>query len=164
MPGSAAAGSLQNPQCRQTSQEAKGQRQAPPSPYSIWARSIAPPAGNPRQGQRRQDTVRTVHIRLPRLVQSRKGNSGILPMPAGTEISVRMPGTSRPHSTTALPWRLNQRLVRCSSATEMPTQRPWRCSQPSMRSSFTRRPMPYHGIAPSTVPSRPAKATGTKCR
>ena len=44
-----------------------------------------------------------VQIRLPAVVQIRKGVIGISSIPAGTEISVRMPGTKRPQNTSAVP-------------------------------------------------------------
>ena len=46
---------------------------------------------------------RAVQIKLPAVVQSKKGVMGIISMPAGTEIKVRIPGTSRPQNTNAVP-------------------------------------------------------------
>ena len=41
-------------------------------------------------------------------------------MPAGTDTRVRTPGISRPHNTTAEPWRLNQRRLLASQPASDP--------------------------------------------
>ena len=43
------------------------------------------------------------------VVEIRTGTIGIISMPAGTEIKVRMPGTRLPQTTKAVPTLLNQR-------------------------------------------------------
>ena len=82
-------------------------------------------------------------------------------MPAGTDTKVRTPGITRPQNTTATPWRRNQRRLAARAAGLKPNQVPWRAAKRSSRRSLIKRPRPYQHQAPSTLPSTPARITGT---
>jgi hypothetical protein len=64
----------------------------------------------------------------------------MLATPAGTEISVRIAGTSRQKNTAARPWRWNQAFALSTSAGCMVIQRPCRAAQRFTLSSPSERP------------------------
>ena len=80
--------------------------QPPPATHSPpWrrGRSTVQRCCSPLPSTMPATVSRPVQIKLPAVVQSRNGAIGIISMPAGTEIKVRIPGTRRPQNTRAVP-------------------------------------------------------------
>ena len=63
-------------------------------------------------------------ILVPLILPPFVGASGMRAMPAGSEISVRTVGTSRPTRTAIRPWRSNQRIAWPISFSPSVSQRP----------------------------------------